>query len=83
MARNRSENFELTNLKQIIEDALVLLERELSKYRIAVETNLTDVPPVLAMRPGRRTFAKWKVKGLASLPPEPNRRLRSPASKCL
>jgi signal transduction histidine kinase len=49
VARNRSENFELTNLKQIIEDALVLLERELTKYRIAVETHLTDAPPVLAL----------------------------------
>src|SRR4029077_9414670 len=38
-----------TNLKQIIEDALVLLERELTKYRIAVEMHLADVPPVLAM----------------------------------
>jgi signal transduction histidine kinase len=49
VARNRSENFELTNLKQIIEDALVLLERELTKYRIAVETHLADVPQVLAL----------------------------------
>src|SRR3954466_9306955 len=43
VARNRSENFESTNLKQIIADALVLLERELNKYRIAVETHLADV----------------------------------------
>src|SRR5690242_21238675 len=48
VARNRSENFESTNLKQIIEDSLVLLERELTKYRIAVETHLADVPQVLA-----------------------------------
>jgi signal transduction histidine kinase len=49
VARNRSENFESTNLKQIIADALVLLERELNKYRIAVETHLADVPIVSAM----------------------------------
>src|SRR5437764_1561794 len=48
VARNRSGNFEPTGLKQIIEDTLVLLERELTKYRISVETHLTDVPDVLA-----------------------------------
>src|SRR5688500_1446977 len=36
VARNRSGNFEPTDLKQIVEDTLVLLERELAKYRIAV-----------------------------------------------
>jgi len=49
VARNRSENFEPTSLKQIIEDSLVLLERELTKYRIAVEMHLIDVPLVSAM----------------------------------
>lgn len=49
VARNRSGSFEPTSLKQIIEDTLVLLERELTKYRIAVETQLRDVPDVLAM----------------------------------
>jgi signal transduction histidine kinase len=48
-SRNRSGNFEATNLKQIISDTLVLLERELTKYRISVETALNDVPNVLAM----------------------------------
>ncbi len=48
-SRNRSGNFESTNLKQIITDTLVLLERELSKYRISVEMTLNDVPDVLAM----------------------------------
>src|SRR5437588_9971123 len=48
VARNRSGNFEPTNLKKIVEDTLVLLERELTKYRIAVETHLLDVPEVLA-----------------------------------
>jgi signal transduction histidine kinase len=48
VARNRSGNFESTNLRKIVEDTLVLLERELSKYRIAVETQLADVPEVHA-----------------------------------
>lgn len=48
VARNRSGNFEATSLKRIVEDSLVLLERELSKYRIAVELHLPDVPDVRA-----------------------------------
>src|SRR5437762_13022702 len=43
VARNRSGNSEPTNLKQIIEDTLVLMERELMKYRIAVEAHLPEV----------------------------------------
>jgi signal transduction histidine kinase len=49
VARNRSDSFEPTNLKQIVADTLVLLERELTKYRISVETHLADVPEVTAM----------------------------------
>jgi two-component system, NtrC family, sensor kinase len=48
VARNRSSNFEPTNLKKIVEDTLVLLERELTKYRIAVELHLAEVPEVHA-----------------------------------
>ncbi len=48
VARNRSGNFEPTNLKKIVEDTLVLLERELTKYRIAVEMHLAEVPEVHA-----------------------------------
>jgi signal transduction histidine kinase len=48
VARNRSGNFEPTNLKKIVEDTLVLMERELTKYRIAVETQLAEVPEVHA-----------------------------------
>lgn len=48
MARNRSNSFEPTDLAQIIRETLVLLERELSKYRIRVEVQIQDVPPVLA-----------------------------------
>jgi signal transduction histidine kinase len=49
VARNRSETFEPTNLTKIIEDTLVLLERELSKYRISVERDLQAVPDVQAI----------------------------------
>jgi signal transduction histidine kinase len=48
VARNRSGSFEPTDLKKIVEDTLVLLEREMTKYRIGVETHLADVPQVLA-----------------------------------
>lgn len=49
VARNRSTGFEATNLRQIVDDTLVLLERELTKYRIAVETHLSEVPEVNAI----------------------------------
>lgn len=48
MARNRTPGFEPTDLAQLIDDALVLLEREMNKYRIAVEKQFADVPPALA-----------------------------------
>ena len=48
-ARNRSGGFEATDLKRIVEDTLVLLEREFAKYRIAVETQLADAPQVHAI----------------------------------
>jgi len=49
VARNRSGGFESTNLKKIVEETLVLMERDLTKYRIALETQLPDVPDVLAI----------------------------------
>jgi|YNPMSStandDraft_1061717.scaffolds.fasta_scaffold00980_4 signal transduction histidine kinase len=48
MAKNRSGNLEPTNLVQLLEDTLLLLDRELNKYRIAVEKHFQPVPPVLA-----------------------------------
>jgi signal transduction histidine kinase len=44
-ARNRSESLEPTDLGEIIRDALVLLEREMRKYRIAVETEIDPETP--------------------------------------
>ena len=49
MARNRSSQLEPTNLAKIVEETLVLLEREMTKYRIAVETHLPPVPEVHAI----------------------------------
>lgn len=49
MARNRSNNFEPTDLKQLIEETMVLLEREMHNYRISVEMNLDEVPEVPAI----------------------------------
>ena len=48
MARNRSSSFEPTDLRALIEESLVLLEREFSKYRIRVERQFGKVPRVLA-----------------------------------
>jgi signal transduction histidine kinase len=47
MARNRSDQFEKTNLVTLIEQSMVLLEREMQKYRIAVEMEIeAGVPEV-------------------------------------
>ena len=35
-------------MAKLVADSLVLLERELSKYRISVETDFPDVPPGVA-----------------------------------
>jgi len=47
MARNRSKDKEPTDLNKLIEDTLVLLEREMNKYRIRVEKKLPSVPEAL------------------------------------
>jgi signal transduction histidine kinase len=44
MARNRSNGFEPTDMAKMIDDALVLLEREMNKYRISVEREIGEVP---------------------------------------
>jgi signal transduction histidine kinase len=47
MARNRSGKREPTDLVRLVEDTLVLLERELSKYHVAVERYFRPVPQAL------------------------------------
>lgn len=47
-ARNRSDQMEPTDLQPIIEQAILLLERELRKYKISLETRFSPVPKVMA-----------------------------------
>jgi signal transduction histidine kinase len=50
MARNRSDELEPTDLPKLIEDALVLLEREMSRYRIHLEFQVDgEVPKIMAI----------------------------------
>ena len=44
MARNRSDAYEPTDVVELLDSCLVLLERELHKYRISLERELADVP---------------------------------------
>ena len=46
MARNRSEEMGAVNLQDLISETMVLLEREMQKYRIAVEYDLGEVSAV-------------------------------------
>ena len=47
MAGNRTDQFELTNLEKLIDESMVLLEREMQKYRISVEFDYeADLPEV-------------------------------------
>ena len=48
VARNRSHGFEPTDLAKLIGDSLVLLELEMRRHRIVVETVFEDVPLVMA-----------------------------------
>lgn len=47
MSRSRSGQQEPVQLRPILEDTLLLLEREFRKYRIQLETTIDEVPAVL------------------------------------
>jgi signal transduction histidine kinase len=47
-ARNRSQSLEPTDLARVIGDSMMLLEREMNKYRIRVETQIEPVPTAMA-----------------------------------
>ena len=47
IARNRGSEREPTDLASIIEESLVLLEREMNKYRISVDKQFADVPEAM------------------------------------
>ncbi|MEM7317144.1 MAG: ATP-binding protein [Planctomycetota bacterium] len=49
MARNRSESMEPTDIAKLIDESMVLLEREMSKYRIHIDMQLDEVPKVAAI----------------------------------
>lgn len=46
MARSRSTRLEPVGIEAVIEDALVLLEREMMKYRVQVEREFAEVPRI-------------------------------------
>ena len=69
-ARNRSESLEPTDLGGIIRDSLVLLEREMRKYRIAVETEIDPTTP-MAMASGnqiQRVLLNLLINARQSMP---------------
>jgi signal transduction histidine kinase len=47
MARNRSAGQEPTDLAKLVDDTLLLLEREMNKYRVVVEKSYQAVPPAM------------------------------------
>lgn len=47
MARNRSLNQEPTDLRLVVEDTLILLERELNKYRVTVDKQFQPTPEAI------------------------------------
>ena len=49
MARNRSDSFEPTDLGAIMKETLILVEREMRKYRVSLETQIQQVPPANAI----------------------------------
>lgn len=48
MARNRTGQMEPTDLGSVIRDTLVLLEREMQRYRIAIDLEIDEVPMINA-----------------------------------
>jgi two-component system, NtrC family, sensor kinase len=46
-ARNRPQGFEPTDLVKLVDDSLLLLEREMNKYHVVVERQFQSVPPAM------------------------------------
>ncbi len=44
LARNRSAGQEATDLRELVENALLLLEREMNKYRVTVDKSFQPIP---------------------------------------
>ncbi len=49
MARNRSDQFEQTGLAKILDESMVLLEREMQKYRISLEMEIEEGLPEVSV----------------------------------
>lgn len=49
MARNRSEHFEQTDVVKLVDETMVLLERELQKYRISVDVHAEENLPTASV----------------------------------
>jgi signal transduction histidine kinase len=47
LARNRSQQREPTDLAELVNQSLVLMERELQKYRVHVELQIESAPPAM------------------------------------
>lgn len=47
-ARNRAHGLEPTDMAKVVDDTLVLLEREMTKYRVTVDRQVQPVPKALA-----------------------------------
>ncbi len=47
-ARNRSQTMETTDLLRVVNDSLLLLDRELAKYHVRIEKHFEPVPQILA-----------------------------------
>ena len=48
-AKNRKKGFEATNFAALVEDSLLLLEKEMNKYRITIEKSFADqMPEIMA-----------------------------------
>jgi signal transduction histidine kinase len=47
-ARNRTSALEPTDMHKLVDDTLLLLEREMVKYRVTVDKQLDSVPPAMA-----------------------------------
>ena len=69
MARGGSARMEPVNLELLVEDVLVLLEREMTKYRVQVEREFAPVPKVSA-NPGQlqQVLLNLLVNGRQAMP---------------